>query len=69
MTTTSEIGDYDPTIAHPDQIAAIENYYGVSIKEADPNLLQLVVQQSRKAGNEAYKARNHKGVFRVLIVC
>jgi hypothetical protein len=51
----------DPTVVDPATRAAIVNYIGTDIREADPGLLQFVVDSSRKAGNKAFKARNYKG--------
>jgi len=41
--------------------AAIEQYYGVSLATTPPEVLQTVVQQSRAAGNAAYKKRQYAG--------
>ena len=48
--------------------AAIEDYYGVSLAKTPPEVLQFVVQQSRAAGNEAYRKREYAGAQTATIV-
>jgi hypothetical protein len=33
----------------------------IALKNADPNVLRLVIDASKKAGNEAYRQKRYKG--------
>lgn len=36
----------------------------MALKNADPNVLRLVIDASKKAGNEAYRQKRYQGPFR-----
>ena len=50
---------YDPTVVDPGTREAIEQSAGIRLADVDPNLLAFVVDRARKAGNEAFKAREY----------
>lgn len=51
----------DPTVCDPVSRAKIQAHYGVDLNDVDPRTLEFVVEQSRRAGNQAFKARQYKG--------
>ncbi|KAK9917705.1 hypothetical protein WJX75_007354 [Coccomyxa subellipsoidea] len=48
----------DPTVASEDQLQEIEKFHGVSLRDTPTELLQFVVDQSKSAGNLAF--RDHR---------
>lgn len=51
----------DPTVATPEQLAAIQAALGVSLADTDPAVLSHIVERSRLAGNEAFRQRRYRG--------
>jgi hypothetical protein len=51
----------DPTVCSAVERAQIEHYYGVSMNDTAPEVLQFVVERSKQAGNQAFKHRNYAG--------
>lgn len=53
----------DVTLATENQLRNIKKCHGLSIQDTPPELLQFVVDQSRIAGNQAFRERNYKGQY------
>lgn len=51
----------DLTVATVDPIKDIEKRRGALMQDTLPELLQFVVDQSRIAGNQAFRERHYKG--------
>jgi hypothetical protein len=51
----------DPTVPDPAQVALIERFHGVSLKDASPEALRFLVSQCKTAGNAAFKQQDYKG--------
>ena len=60
MATSGIPGGIDPTVVPRDTQEAIERNAGMSIKDVDPNLLSFVVDQTRRAGNAAFKSKDYE---------
>lgn len=59
---TEEAGQgVDPTVATPEQLAAIQAALGVSLADTDPAVLSHIVDRSRLTGNEAFRQRRYQG--------
>lgn len=53
----------DPTVCDTEQLKSIEQYAGVSLKDADPSAIKFIVDQSKRAGNDAFKQKKYKGIL------
>lgn len=51
----------DPTVASEDQLQEIEKFHGVSLRDTPTELLQFVVDQSKSAGNQAFRENRYQG--------
>ena len=51
----------DPTVATESQLRDMERCHGISLQDTSPEMLQFVVDQSRIAGNQAFRERHYKG--------
>lgn len=51
----------DPTVCAPSDRALIEQAAGLSLSDADPKLLDFVVEKSKAAGSQAFKAKKYAG--------
>ena len=59
---TMEVAHFqDPTVCSEEEREKIEQYYGISINDSSPELLQFVVSRSKEAGNLAFKQRKYAG--------
>lgn len=51
----------DPTVASESQLQEIERFHGVSLRDTPTELLQFVVDQSKSAGNQAFRENRYQG--------
>ncbi len=51
----------DPTVASETQLKDIERFHGASLHETPTELLQFVVDQSKTAGNQAFRDKRYQG--------
>lgn len=61
MATSDHGQAVDRTVCDALSRAKIEDYYNFSIKDADPKALRFVVDQSKRAGNEAFRQGQYQG--------
>ncbi|KDD73371.1 hypothetical protein H632_c2245p0, partial [Helicosporidium sp. ATCC 50920] len=54
----------DPTVCAPSDRALIEQAAGLSLSDADPKLLDFVVEKSKAAGSQAFKAKKYAEAVR-----
>ncbi len=52
---------HDPTVCNPTDQKLIEEYYGFSTKDTDPEALRFIVERCKEAGNAAFKQKDYKG--------
>lgn len=57
----------DQTVCDALSRAKIEDYYDIKLKDADPKALSFVVDQSKKAGNEAFRGGQYKGAWQRIL--
>ncbi|GAB4824134.1 hypothetical protein N2152v2_011180 [Parachlorella kessleri] len=51
---------HDPTVCSPTEQKLIEEYYGFSTKDTDPEALRFIVERCKEAGNAAFKQKDYK---------
>lgn len=56
----------DLTVISPSQRAEVEAFSGISLRDADPEAIRFIVEKSKKAGNEAFKAKRYEGKLMMI---
>lgn len=51
----------DPTVAREAELRDIERFHGISLRDTPPKVVQFVVDQSKSAGNQAFREGRFKG--------
>ena len=53
--------NHDPTVCSPEELAQIQAQLGIRLGDTKPELVDLIVDRSRQAGNEAFRQKNYRG--------
>jgi len=51
----------DPTVVTEAQLRDIERFHGISLRNTPPDAVQFIVDQSKSAGNQAFREGRFEG--------